>query len=199
MSFCKNCRRDIDVYGALNKYKSKKGIIEKRYAIKGLCGMCAKRELNNNSFKWVRNNKTKNPLYKKWSGMIKRCYKESCKDYKNYGAKGVIICEEWLNKENGFFNFEKWCLNNGYRHNLTIDRINVKGNYEPKNCQFITAEEQNKNQRPKSNISEDYIFDIRNYTPKPTSNYRIFIGNRKSRYAKTFEIALKIRKEVYGY
>lgn len=199
MKSCKNCERDIALYGALNRYKSKKGIIEKRYAIKELCGMCAKRELNGNCFKWIRNNKTKSSLYKKWSGIIKRCYKQSCKDYKNYGAKGVIICNDWLNKEDGFFKFEKWCLENGYKEGLTIDRINVKGNYEPKNCRFITPAEQNKNQRPKSNIGIDYIFDIRNYTPKPTSNYRIFIGNRKSKYAKTIEKALQIRKEIYGY
>jgi hypothetical protein len=199
MKFCKNCKRDISLYGALNRYKTKKGIVEKRYAVKGLCGMCVKRELNNNSFKWVRDDKTKSPLYSKWSGMKKRCYRKSCKDYKNYGAKGVIICEEWLNKENGFFNFEKWCLDNGYKDTLTIDRINPKGNYEPKNCRFVTRAEQNRNQRPKSNIGLDYIFDITGYIPKPTSNYRIFIGNRKSRYTKTLDNALKIRKEVYGY
>jgi hypothetical protein len=73
--------------------------------------------------------------------MKRRCYDKTFKAYKNYGAKGVLICEEWLKS---FESFYKWAMLNGYKDNLTIDRIYVKGNYEPKNCQWITRSENTK-------------------------------------------------------
>lgn len=198
--YCLDCGRSISLYGQKISYYNKKQIlIEKRYATNGLCGMCYKRQVNNNTYKHIRDNKTKSRFYKIWSGMRTRCYNIKCKDYKNYGAKKVYICEEWINRDTGFRNFEKWCLDNNFQDGLTIDRIDVKGIYEPSNCRFITPAEQNKNQRPKSNIGIDYIFDTRNYKSKEASNFRIYAGNHKSRYAMTLERALEIRKEIYGF
>lgn len=70
--------------------------------------------------------------------MIERCYKKSNESYRLYGAKGIRICDEWLNNPSLF---EEWALSNGYEENLTIDRIDSSKNYCPENCRWITREE----------------------------------------------------------
>jgi len=74
--------------------------------------------------------------------MNQRCYNPDAKGYKYYGGKGVIICEEWLENKNNFFD---WAVNNGYTDELSIDRIETEGNYEPENCRWITMTEQQSN------------------------------------------------------
>lgn len=78
-----------------------------------------------------------NRLYSVWSAMKRRCYNPHVDAYKYYGGKGVVICQDW----HDYANFKAWALENGYADNLTIDRINPDGNYEPSNCQWITANE----------------------------------------------------------
>lgn len=86
-------------------------------------------------------------IYNLWSKMKQRCYNVNSSNYKNYGERGITICNKWLDKDNGFINFYNWSMNNGYKDNLTIDRINVNGNYEPNNCRWITNIEQQRNKR----------------------------------------------------
>ena len=90
-------------------------------------------------------------LYKIYKGMKERCNNPSNKYYKNYGAREIEICDEWIDKENGFMSFYKWAMTNGYADNLSIDRIDVNGNYEPDNCRWADSSVQNFNQRPRSN------------------------------------------------
>lgn len=81
-----------------------------------------------------------------YSCMKTRCYNSRRIDYKNYGGRGITICDEWLG-ENGYVNFRTWALDNGYCEDLTIDRIDVNGNYEPSNCRWITLSQQARNKR----------------------------------------------------
>ena len=87
---------------------------------------------------------TKHPLYKVWQDMKTRCYNNNNVNYKNYGGRGIIVCEEWLNDPKAFYDF---ALSHGWSKDLTIDRIDNNGNYEPNNCHFITRAENNRNQR----------------------------------------------------
>lgn len=89
-------------------------------------------------------------LYSIWHNMKKRCYYAKSKSFKNYGARGITVCDEW---KNDYRAFEKWAMENGYRYNLTIDRINVNGNYEPSNCRLATREQQDCNTRRNVNIT----------------------------------------------
>lgn len=81
--------------------------------------------------------------------MINRCCNANAPDYKYYGARGIKICDEWLND---YTAFKKWALDSGYDANAehgvcTIDRINVNGNYEPVNCRWVSMTIQSRNRR----------------------------------------------------
>ena len=90
-------------------------------------------------------------LYRIWTKMKERCYTTTNKRYKDYGGRGVAVCAEW---KNGFMSFYNWAMANGYDDTLTIDRIDVDGNYEPTNCRWITMKQQSRNKR--SNIIFTY-------------------------------------------
>lgn len=85
---------------------------------------------------------SKTKIYIKYQAMISRCKYPSNINYKAYGGRGIRVCDEWLKD---FKVFYKWAMENGYKDGLTIDRINVDGNYEPSNCRFVPMSEQYNN------------------------------------------------------
>lgn len=80
-------------------------------------------------------------------GMKQRCYNPNCEKYPRYGGRGITVCDEWRNNPQAFYD---WSMENGYADDLTIDRINNDGNYEPSNCRWATAKQQNNNRTHKT-------------------------------------------------
>lgn len=101
-------------------------------------------------YKW--NSKRLSLIY---HDMKTRCYNSKRKDYKFYGGKGIIVCNEWLENP---ASFEKWAYKNGYKENLTIDRLNSNKNYCPENCRWLSK---NNNSKYKSTTNIIEINNIR--------------------------------------
>lgn len=95
------------------------------------------------------------PLYSHWVNMKTRCLNKNNVKYKNYGGRGITICEEWFD----FKKFYDWAMSNGYKQGLSIERINVNGNYCPENCTWITMIEQASNKTTNTYIEYNGIRD----------------------------------------
>lgn len=126
-----------------------------------------------------------------WRNMLERCDNENRRDSKYYHDKGITVCEEWRD----YKKFEEWALNNGYSDNLTIDRVDENGNYEPSNCQWITISEQQK--RRSSNIWIEHNGEIKILSDW-AREYGINRATLKSRLEMgyTFEGALKKKPRI---
>lgn len=114
------------------------------------CG-CLKREqdiknlnLEKRLDKTIPIDETYETLARRYAAMKQRCCDPRCPEYRNYGGRGIRVCDEWLYS---FKNYYEWCVSHGYRKDLEIDRANNDGNYEPSNCRFVTRKENVNNRR----------------------------------------------------
>ena len=89
------------------------------------------------------------PLYRVWTGMKTRCTNSNESSYKNYGGRGIAVCDEWQE----FEPFMEWALTNGYKHGLEIDREDNDGDYTPENCRFVTSAMNARNKRNNHHVT----------------------------------------------
>lgn len=114
------------------------------------CG-CLGDESRNMAGKNKTHGETQKRLFRTWQNMKTRCSNPNASGYKYYGGKGISIYKDWLE----YAPFRFWAILNGYQDNLTIDRIDNNGNYEPGNCQFISQSENTKKsneERKRANV-----------------------------------------------
>lgn len=142
-----------DIYTAPNGRKYKK--------VKCLCDVCGNLHIKlvnalhdkctcPNEPKRKSHGKTHTPLYNVWYGVKQRCYYDNNVNYKNYGARGIKMCDEWKDDFQAFYD---WAISNGYHKGLQIDRIDVNGNYEPNNCRWVNKVVNANNKRNNINFT----------------------------------------------
>lgn len=140
-------------------------------------------------------------LYKTYQAMRSRCYNKNNKSYEWYGARGIKVCDEWLNS---FDAFREWALSHGYTDELTIDRIDSDGNYCPENCQWLSLSENSAKSRPAGTIKELPLVEIdgeKKLKKDWCKEYGITeeaVRYRMKTYGMTFEEAVKTPKHQ-GY
>lgn len=98
-------------------------------------------------------------LYRIWCGMRQRCYDQNSPNYKNYGGRGITVCDEWQE----FEPFAAWALMHGYSIDLQIDRIDNDKGYSPENCRFVTPLENNHNRRNYPMSEEQKAYNRKRY------------------------------------
>jgi len=146
------------------------------------CG-CLKRDRNKRVF--TKHGFSGTRLYRTWASMKDRCFREKCPAYKNYGGRGITICEEWME----FQPFYNWAMANGYQDNLTIERTDNDRDYYPENCRWIPKEDQPKNRRTLNVISF-------NGQTKSLSNWALKIGLSRSALKDRFKNGWSIEKAL---
>lgn len=107
------------------------------------CGCLWKEYLHTSKCHNRTHNMKNTRIYNIWQHMKARCRRVTCKSYADYGERGITYCKEWEH----FEPFYEWAMANGYNDELTIDRIDVNGIYEPSNCRWVTRAVQNRNKR----------------------------------------------------
>lgn len=153
------------------------------------CG-CLKKEQNYINIAKVKHNMSNTRLYNIWRDMKSRCLNPNNKRHKFYFDKSITVCDEW---KNDFINFYNWAMANGYKDDLTIDRIDNDGNYEPNNCRWATVTEQNNNQSNNIRIKyEGFEYSLKDLSVK----YNIKVSTLNSRLKNGWDIEKALNTPV---
>ena len=136
-------------------------------------------------------------LHQCYKDMFNRCYNQNNKSYKRYGNRGICICDEWLND---FYSFRDWALANGYSDDLTIDRIDVNGNYEPSNCRWVTVKAQNNNRSNNRIVQyKGETMTLHELSEKYGIDYKTLWGRVNSGWSISSAVETPIRRSVNGH
>lgn len=132
-------------------------------------------------------------IYRIYATMKDRCYNCNRDKYSIYGGRGITVCNEWLNSFEAFY---EWAINNGYQEDLSIDRKDVNGNYEPDNCRWANASTQGFNRNLQSNNTTGH----KGISMSKNGRYRTYIKkNNKQIWLGTYDTvddAIKARNEA---
>ena len=119
-------------------------IVQGNHLVNGAIQSCGCLLIETTRKKNLSHGESETKLYRRWKGMRERCYYTKHKSYEYYGGRGIEVCDEW---KDSFVNFKEWAMRNGFKEELSIDRIDNDGNYEPSNCRWVTHKEQMNNTR----------------------------------------------------
>lgn len=152
------CRCDCGKETITNAYSLKTGMTKS-------CG-CLRTAKRINAMCYKENYKHLHEIY---TNMKTRCYNDKTEQYENYGGRGIIVCDEWLNS---FKMFYDWAISNGYNKNLTLDRQNNDSNYNPNNCRWVNKTVQANNRRTNKILTVGKISDtMANWSRKSGTEY----------------------------
>ncbi len=152
------------------------------------CGCLAK------EYRPITHGHSRDRLYSIWANMKQRCYNKNDENYKNYGGRGITVCNEWQD----YMLFRKWAYENGYDENAkrgecTLDRIDVNGNYEPSNCRWSDKDVQNYNKRETRKL----LIDGKEMTLKDICDtYNIKMSTVRGRYQRYIKGLISIDELV---
>lgn len=137
---------------------------------------CLQKEVTSN--RSIKHSQRFHPLWKVWRNIKTRCYNKKNNQFKDYGGRGIYICDEW---RNDFKVFYDWGIANGWGKALTIDRVKNDGNYEPSNCRFVTRKTNNRNKRSNKLTQKraEHIRLLRSYSGRTFQNIANLYGVSK--------------------
>lgn len=143
--------------------------------------------------------KSKSRIHKEWRSILHRCKNPSASHYENYGGRGIKVCDEWQG-ENGFLNFYKWSMENGYADNLTLDRKNNDKGYSPDNRRWVTHQENcwNRGARKDSRTGKAGVTMVVTRTGKIKYRSCIMVNGKNIHlgYFYNLDEAIKAREEA---
>ncbi|MCK5607801.1 hypothetical protein KAR91_38315 [Candidatus Pacearchaeota archaeon] len=145
--------------------------VEKGHLSSGNTKSCGCLMTENQKLGHITHGESHTRLYNIWEGMKRRCSDNKTDYWKNYGGRGISVCESW---KNSYAAFSKWAKKNGYNDSLDIDRKDNDGNYEPSNCRFLTHAENSRNSRL-AKLNWDTVNQIRELA-KTTALTHLEIG-----------------------